>query len=111
MTAQPNEMQLAANALYRVPDASLVRLTCAEGVLWITLDNDPRDVVLEAGGEFTTTDRRRALVFALKPSRFYLAPNERSEPAPVAKRARYSRKTTMEMFSRFHPMPFRKAAR
>jgi hypothetical protein len=111
MTAQDTELQLASNALYSVDDASLVRFTCAEGALWITLDNDPRDVVLEAGGEFTTADRRRALVYALQPSRLYLAPTERSEAAPTAKRARYSRKTTMDTFSRFHAMPFRKAAR
>ena len=111
MNARTTELQLAGQALHSVPDASLFRFTCAEGALWITLDNDPRDVVLEAGEEFTTADRRRALVYALQPSRVYLTPTERSEPAPTVKRARYNRKATMEMFSRFHPMPFRKAAR
>ncbi len=106
---QSTTIQLAAEALYSVPDASLVRLTCLEGVLWITLDNDPRDIVVEAGAEFSSRDRRRALVYALKPSRLSMAP---AEPVAAAvRRTRYSRKATMEMFRRFQPIPFRKAAR
>jgi hypothetical protein len=107
----PVELQLNSQALHSVADASLVRFTCREGALWITLDGVPRDIVLEAGGEFSTREPRRALVYALEPSRLYVEPTERSEPAPVSSRTRYSRKTTIETFSRFHAMPFMKAAR
>jgi hypothetical protein len=107
----PAELQLQPRALYSVEDASQVRFTCREGALWITLDNDERDVVIEAGEDFTTPEHRRALVYALQPSRLYVEPAGRSAETPAASRTRYSRNRTMEMFSRFHPMPFRKAAR
>ena len=107
----PSELQLPARALYSIDDASQVRFTCREGALWITLDNDPRDVVIEAGDEFSTGEHRRALVYALQPSRLYVEPTGRSTALPAARLARTSRKTTMDTFSRFHPMPLRKAAR
>ena len=107
----PVELQLGSRALYSVDDASEVRFSCREGALWITLDNDPRDVVIEAGGEFSTGERRRALVYALQPSRLSVEPSGRSTAAPAARLARPSRNSTMEMFSRFQPMPLRKAAR
>lgn len=108
---QALELQLQHRALYRVDDASQVRFSCREGALWITLDNDERDIVIEAGEEFATGEHRRALVYALQPSRLYVEPSGRNAEAPVTRRARSSRNTTMETFSRFHPMPFRKAAR
>ncbi len=107
----PAEIELRARTLVSVADASRVRFTCREGTVWITLDHDPRDVVLEAGGEFSTGDRRRAIVYALAPSRLYVEPAERSVAAPAPSRTRYSRNSTIEMFSRFQPMPFRNAAR
>jgi len=107
----PAEVQLQPRALYCVADASQVRFSCREGALWITLDDDQRDFVIEAGEDFTTPERRRALVYALQPSRLYVEPAARSVETPPTSRARYSRNSTMETFSRFHPMPFRKAAR
>jgi Protein of unknown function (DUF2917) len=107
----PVELQLVPRALYSVDDASQVRFSCREGALWITLDNDPRDVVIEAGEEFSTAEHRRALVYALQPSRLYVEPTERSAEPVLSSLARTSRKTTMETFSRFQPMPLTKAAR
>lgn len=107
----PTEIALRTRTLVSVPDASQARFTCREGTLWITLDNDPRDVVLEAGDEFSTGERRRAIVYALQPSRLYVEPTERRLAAPIPSRARYSRNSTIETFSRFQPMPLRKAAR
>lgn len=107
----PVEVQLGSRAMYSVPDASQVRLTCREGALWITLDNDLRDVAIEAGGEFTSPESRRALVYALQPSRLYVEPTERNVEAPASRRTRYNRNSTIEMFSRFQAMPLRKAAR
>lgn len=111
LARHPAEIALRPRTLVSVPDASQLRFTCREGTVWITLDHDPRDVVLEAGDEFTTGERRRAIVYALQPSRLYVEPTERSLAAPAPSRARYSRNTTIEMFSRFQPMPLRNAAR
>jgi hypothetical protein len=62
------EISLAQRALLEIPDAAGVRVSCSEGCLWITLDNDPRDIVLEPGHFFTGTQHRRALVYALQAS-------------------------------------------
>ena len=94
------ELQLERRALYQVPDAAGMRISCCEGSVWITLDNDPRDIVLEAGQSFSIQAHRRAIVYAMEAARIR-----------VAEVARQSRKPTMDMFSRFHAMPLRKAAR
>ena len=73
---------LPARQLFSVPDASAVRIVCTAGSLWLTLDHDPHDVVLEAGETFETCERRRALVYAFRPSTFELAP----QPQPSMRR-------------------------
>jgi DUF2917 family protein len=62
------EIGLAPRGLLEIPDAAGVRVSCNEGCLWITLDNDPRDIVLEPGQYFAGTQHRRALVYALQAS-------------------------------------------
>jgi hypothetical protein len=61
-------VSLAHQAMFDVSDASVVALRCDEGCVWITLDDDPRDIVLEAGESFETDQRRHALVYALQES-------------------------------------------
>ncbi|MBX3652591.1 MAG: DUF2917 domain-containing protein [Ramlibacter sp.] len=63
------DMSLDRRALFSVADAAGVQITCREGAVWITLDNDPRDIVLEPDASFTATDHRRAIVYALQASR------------------------------------------
>jgi len=62
------EFDLAARTLVDIPDISGTQVICRRGSLWITLDNDPRDIVLEAGESFFSTEHRRALVYAFQPS-------------------------------------------
>ena len=69
------QMGLPAHAVYSVGDASDVRITCRSGSVWITLDDDPVDTVLEPGEQFTTTLHRRALVSALEASCIAVAPS------------------------------------
>jgi hypothetical protein len=66
-------LNLRRQALFSVPDAAGVRIACVEGVVWITLDNDPRDIVLESCGVFTTPEHRRAIIYAMKPSTITVA--------------------------------------
>ncbi|MEJ8849415.1 DUF2917 domain-containing protein [Variovorax rhizosphaerae] len=68
------QMGLPAHAVYSVGDASEVRITCRSGSVWITLDDDPVDTVLEPGEQFTTPLHRRALVSALEASCIAVAP-------------------------------------
>lgn len=62
------EFDLAARALVDILDISGTQVICRRGSLWITLDNDPRDIVLEAGESFFSTEHRRALVYAFQAS-------------------------------------------
>ena len=68
------DLSLAHQGMFSVVDAAGLQMTCRKGNLWITLDNDPRDVVLSAGESFLTTQHRRAIIYAIGPSSLSLAP-------------------------------------
>jgi hypothetical protein len=80
--------QLAARRLFDIPDAAAVQIRCTAGSLWITLDHDPRDIILAPGESFTTGEHRRALLYALEPASFALSLPQRQRgaalPQPVA---------------------------
>ncbi len=61
-------VNLQRQAIFSVPDSAKVRIACVEGSVWITLDNDPRDVILDACQVFSSPEHRRAIIYALKPS-------------------------------------------
>ncbi|MEO6032586.1 MAG: DUF2917 domain-containing protein [Burkholderiaceae bacterium] len=46
---------------------------CLEGCVWITLDHDRRDFIVEAGQTFTACSNQRALIHALETSRVRVA--------------------------------------
>jgi hypothetical protein len=64
---------LPARRLFDIPDAAAVQIRCTAGSLWITLDHDPRDIVLAPGESFSTGEHRRALLYALEPAAFALS--------------------------------------
>ncbi|MBV8035828.1 DUF2917 domain-containing protein [Roseateles sp.] len=49
----------------RLPKAHATHLCSAAGTLWVTIDRDPRDIVLEAGQCFTVRGREGITVSAL----------------------------------------------
>ena len=49
----------------RLTDARQAHLASAAGTLWVTIDNDPRDIVLEAGEGFDVKSSEPLLVCAL----------------------------------------------
>ncbi|NCT83883.1 MAG: DUF2917 domain-containing protein [Comamonadaceae bacterium] len=49
----------------RLPEASATHLCSAAGTLWITIDHDSRDIVLEPGQCFTVRSREAVTVSAL----------------------------------------------
>jgi hypothetical protein len=59
------DLSLEPKTLFNVSDAAGVQILCRSGSLWVTLDGDPRDIVLDAGDHFTATEHRRALIYAL----------------------------------------------
>lgn len=66
--SSPLDLTLAHQAMFSVSDAAGVQIICHEGSLWVTLDDDPRDIVVDAGGSFLTTEHRRAMIYAMQPS-------------------------------------------
>lgn len=80
-------LNLRKQAMFTVPDASKVRIGVTDGSVWITLDSDTKDYVLDACGVFTTTQPRRAIVYALQPSSITVAAvktsNQRSDAFDV----------------------------
>jgi hypothetical protein len=67
------DLRLQPRSIFSVPDAAGVQIACRDGSVWITLDNDPRDIVLEAGQSFVGTDHRRAMIYALDASSIVLS--------------------------------------
>ncbi len=59
------DLSLEPKALFNVSNASGVQILCRSGSLWVTLDGDLNDIVLDAGDQFTATEHRRALIYAL----------------------------------------------
>ena len=62
------DLSLERNALFNVPNAAGMHIVCRDGAVWITLDNDPRDYVLEAGDIFSSAEPKRALIYAMRAS-------------------------------------------
>ena len=52
----------------RLTDARQAHLASASGTLWVTIDNDPRDIVLEAGEGFDVKSSEPLLVCTLSNS-------------------------------------------
>lgn len=75
---RPQEVR-AVHALPKGRTLALVEpqgrcVECLEGCVWITLDHDPRDFIIEAGQAFTADSNQRALIHALEPARVRVAP-------------------------------------
>ena len=61
-------VSLPTRAVFAVPDGAGVGIECRSGSVWVTLDRDLRDIVLEPGDRFEGSDHRRVLVSALQSS-------------------------------------------
>ena len=59
-TMRIHRFTIGGGRLFDLPDAAAVRVRCTAGSLWITLDHEPRDIVLVPGESFSTPDHRRA---------------------------------------------------
>jgi len=65
ITASSTRLLLEPGQSTRLTEARAARLASAAGTLWVTVDNDPRDVVLEVGDSFEIPDDASLLVSSL----------------------------------------------
>ena len=61
-------IELPRHAIFTVADIAGVGIECQSGCVWLTLDEDPRDLVLEPGECFMGDIHRRVLVSAIQAS-------------------------------------------
>jgi len=57
---------------HRIDAGKGLRVQCLTGTLWLTQDNDPRDIVLEAGDGATIERDGMSIVSALSDAQFVL---------------------------------------
>ena len=74
---------LAKSTLIRLSDNTR-EVRCESGSLWITLDADPRDYLLEPGQQFRREGSTGAIVYALTPARMALC-HDRAEPVRASR--------------------------
>ena len=60
--------EFAMNQVRRLHARRGAQVTCVEGTLWITIDYDPKDIVLERGQSYRFTDAADVCLAAFKPS-------------------------------------------
>ena len=70
MNASTHSFKLALQhqGMFSAADAASVDIECRTGQVWITLDGEQQDYVLEVGDHFTTTAHSNLLLYALQPS-------------------------------------------
>ena len=89
MKTQPMhfDLSLERHALFHVPNAAGMQIVCLKGSVWITLDNDYDDYVLEAGNMFSTTKHKRALIYAMRASSIEVTAGTVAQPSNTRRRA------------------------
>ena len=77
------DVNMPRRALQSIPQGAL-RLVCREGSVWMTLDHDQQDVILNAGDTFITKPQDRVIVYALQSAvlRIEALPDAQPAPAP-----------------------------
>lgn len=78
-------LHLAQGNLLRIEDGRGVLVAVADGEIWLTEENDLRDIVLGRGESFRLEQHGLALLYALRPTSMTLAaPRSREHAEPAA---------------------------
>jgi hypothetical protein len=59
------QIPLAPRALHRIVDGEGLTLLCLKGAVWVTQEDDARDIILTAGESFTLDRNGLAVLYAL----------------------------------------------
>ena len=71
-------------SLLELPAHRPLDVACGAGTLWLTLDNDQRDLVLERGERVRLEARRRVLVYAFDDAVLELTEVRARDKAPAS---------------------------
>jgi hypothetical protein len=78
---QGKPLLLSKGSVFVGPDVAGTQIRCEKGTLWLTQDNDVRDIVIAAGEQFTADRKGTVLVYALADASFSVASTQ-PQPAP-----------------------------
>lgn len=81
---RPGRFALLRSSLVELPTQRPLDVACAGGSLWLTLDRDPRDLVLAPGERTRIEAPGRLLAFAFEDAVMEVAPVRLPRPAPRA---------------------------
>jgi len=65
MSQRPASMRLSARSVHPVEDGAGHKIECLAGTLWLTQENDPRDIILSPGQSFTLDRPGKAVLVVL----------------------------------------------
>lgn len=68
----PAAIRLRKGAIHRVHNGQGQRIEAVSGTLWITIDHDPRDIIIKAGEGFSLDRGGDTLISAFDDARFVL---------------------------------------
>lgn len=67
-------IRLPARALKRLESAKGQQITCLDGVVWVTQEQDSRDIILSKGQSFIIDRKGAVVAFALKDAAIAVGP-------------------------------------
>ncbi|MFN0302696.1 MAG: DUF2917 domain-containing protein [Burkholderiales bacterium] len=69
-------IELDKDALMKLPRSRGDTVICTRGILWVTEDNRPHDIVLQVGERYVSKGAGPVIVNAFQASAFRVAPTE-----------------------------------
>lgn len=69
---QETRFELAARELVSIANARDQLLTCDSGELWITVEGDPRDLILKSGSHWRIDSNAEVIISAIRDSTLHL---------------------------------------
>ena len=95
--------ELAPSELVRLPDARGTTLRVTRGTLWMTLQDDTRDIVLEAGDSYVIDRGGLTLIEAQKASTVCVLGRDVEESRQLEPQPSFARRIWARMASRLAP--------
>ncbi len=80
----PASINLRKGAIHRLPKGRGQRIESLSGSLWVTIDNDQRDIIVNPGEGFSVDRNDATLISALDDARFVVLETMAARECPEA---------------------------